>query len=159
MPNYSIMRNFGDRLGLTKQYEDPTLTWTIFAPTDVAFTAALGKMGIKVEALNKVPSSVVKNLLTPFINYHIVPQLASTAALYNGEELKTNNAAAPALRVSKVASATPGGGITVQPAVGEAARIVRPNVRCGAGWAHGINGLLMPKAMPKLPPAVMAKLG
>jgi uncharacterized surface protein with fasciclin (FAS1) repeats len=159
MPNYSIMKQFGDRLGLTKQYEDPTLTWTIFAPTDVAFTAALAKIGIKVEALQKVPVSVVKNLLTPFINYHIVPQLASTAAMYNGEELATNNEGAPALLVSKVLAQSPGGGISIKPAVGEAAKIVRPNVRCGAGWAHGIDGLLMPKEMPKLPPAVMAKLG
>lgn len=154
MPNYSIMKKFGDRLGLTKQYEDPTLAWTIFAPTDAAFTSALAKVGLKVEALDRLPVAVIKGMLTPFINYHIVPQLASTVAMYNGQTLPTKNADAKALVVDKAP-----GDIRLQPAVGSDARIVRPNVRCGSGWAHGVDGLLMPKELPKLPPGVMARLG
>lgn len=154
MPNYSIMKKFGDRLGLTKQYEDPTLAWTIFAPTNAAFTSALAKVGLKVESLDKLPVGVVKGLLTPFINYHIVPQLASTAAMYNEQRLETKNEGASALVVSKAP-----GDIRLQPAVGASARVVRPNVRCGSGWAHGVDGLLMPKELPKLPPAMMARLG
>jgi uncharacterized surface protein with fasciclin (FAS1) repeats len=154
MPNYSIMKRFGDRLGLTAQYADPTLAWTIFAPTDAAFSSALAKVGLKAEALERLPAAVVKGMLTPFVNYHIVPQLASTVSLYNGMTLPTKNAEAKPLVVSKAP-----GDIRLKPAFGAEARVVRPNVRCGAGWAHGIDGLLMPKELPKLPPALMARLG
>jgi uncharacterized surface protein with fasciclin (FAS1) repeats len=157
MPNYSIMKKFGDRLGLTKQYQDPNLAWTIFAPTDAAFRKALEKVGLKVEALDRVPLAMLKNMITPFINYHIVPQAVPTKMMFAGEALETkdNKGDAKPLEVAKLASGT----VVVTPGFGPSAKIVRPNVRCGAGWAHGIDGLLMPKELPKLPAALTARLG
>jgi uncharacterized surface protein with fasciclin (FAS1) repeats len=157
MPNYSIMKKFGDRLGLTKQYKDPTLAWTIFAPTDAAFTKALEKVGLKVDSLDKLPIAVLKNLITPFINYHIVPEAVPTRVMFDGESLATKDAKndVKPLQLSKGA----GGQVVVTPGFGPSAKIVRPNIRCGAGWAHGIDGLLMPKELPKLPAALSARLG
>ena len=66
--------------GLASTLSDPSLTATVFAPTDAAFSKALKALKLSsAEALSNPP------LLAGILSYHLLPQAFSSAQLGSGK--------------------------------------------------------------------------
>jgi uncharacterized surface protein with fasciclin (FAS1) repeats len=110
-------------------------SYTVFAPTDAAFAAALTKLNIKAEDLLKDQAN-----LTSILAYHVVPGTFSA---------KTVIAVAGAAKDGvKVATLLPGTTVTIRIVDGKVvvneATVVTPDVGVTNGVVHVIDGVLLP---------------
>lgn len=107
--------------------------YTVFAPTDAAFTTALTALNITAEALlGDQPR------LTTILSYHVVPGSFSAATL----------SAAAAKGTIYLATQNNGTAIAVTVADGQVkvdnATVIAADVKASNGVAHGIDGVLLP---------------
>merc|ERR1711985_1707 len=104
--------------------------FTVFAPTDDAFAAALKKLGLTQEELLALPD------LGGILTYHVVAGQVLSSSLTNGMAAKTVNGATVAITIGnsvvKVNTAT----------------VATADVMCSNGVIHIIDEVLMPPAKP-----------
>ncbi|KAI8462826.1 MAG: Fasciclin domain-containing protein [Monoraphidium minutum] len=127
---------------LTAPLMDASTTWTIFAPTDEAFTNLISDLGTTAEELLADTS-----LLTKVLSLHVVPGTAATAdTLSDGQQL-TTLLEGSSVTVSKP-SETPGSVSVFNAACATpcppAANVVVPDVKAGQSVIHVIDRVLLP---------------
>merc|ERR1712176_169394 len=103
--------------------------FTVFAPTNEAFVALLGESGF--ESLADVPT----DLLTDILLYHVVPAVAFSSDLSDGQVLPTLNGA------ELVVDLTDG---VVIDGIGSDATVILANVEAGNSVVHVVDTVLLP---------------
>jgi uncharacterized surface protein with fasciclin (FAS1) repeats len=140
-----------DALGLTSTLANPALALTIFVPSDAAFDSLAAKLKVS-------PTSMGANaaLMRQVMFYHFATGSDGGKAVYHssqltdGLELDTMYISALTKKPYQLTIAANATGIQVK-AVGTTAAVDRPNVKCGAGVAHGINNVLVPLPLSLIP--------
>merc|ERR1712054_471260 len=115
--------------GLLDAVADPAAALTVFAPTNEAFVSLLGALGL--DGLGDIPV----DLLTDVLLYHVVPAVAFSTDLSNGQVLPTLNGA------ELVVDLTDG---VVIDGIGSDATVVIPDVAAGLSVVHVIDTVLLP---------------
>ncbi|MDZ7801443.1 MAG: fasciclin domain-containing protein [Trueperaceae bacterium] len=118
-------------LGTTLSEEGP---FTVFAPTDAAFEAALEALGISAEELLADPA------LADILGYHVVPQRLLAADVLAAIEAGDGEA---------VVTTVQGASLTVtlsgdQVMVNGSATVTATDLEAGNGVVHVIDGVLLP---------------
>ena len=104
--------------------------YTVFAPTDEAFTTALRSLNMSAEKLLEN-----KELLTKILTYHVIlgkVMASDVMALQEGTMVKTVEGSD--IKVSKM------NGVMV-----DNAKVVKTDIVCSNGIIHVIDSVLMPK--------------
>jgi outer membrane biosynthesis protein TonB len=104
--------------------------FTVFAPTDDAFAAALTKLGLTKEALLAMPE------LAGILTYHVVAGKVLSTDLSNG--MKATTVAGPELTITITGTSVMVGDATVTAA----------DVMCSNGVIHIIDAVLLPPTAP-----------
>lgn len=114
--------------------------YTVFAPNNAAFEAALSALGLPAEA-------VLANteLLTQVLLYHVVPGAYSIDALVAQGSVTT-------LEGSQLEFTEAGFGALIN----ESTQVIRPDARATNGVLHTINAVLLPPALAQLVAAATA---
>lgn len=113
--------------------------YTVFAPNDAAFAAALGALGLSPEA-----ALANAELLTQVLLYHIVPGALSVDALVARGSVTT-------LEGSQLEFEAADFGALINGSV----QIVRPNASATNGVLHTVSGVLLPPALAQMVAAAM----
>ena len=129
-PDFSSLVAAVNKAGLAGALTDPASPVTVFAPTNAAFDAALGALGLTLETID-VPT------LTAVLLHHVVagkvlsPQVVglSTAATLNGNV---------GVRVEN-------GGVILTDALGFDANVTAVDLEAQNGVVHVINKVLLPE--------------
>lgn len=131
MPGYTKIKQAVDFLGLAGTFGNPQLKVTVFVPNDNAFAAAQKRN----PAINEQVIMANKGILQQVVYYHIAKDVVTAPlpsktfdTFLTGKTVKGNG--------NKVDGAY------------SSANIVQPNVKCGAGYAHGIDSVLMFAQLP-----------
>ena len=146
-------------LGLSPTLSNPALALTIFVPSDAAFQSLAAKLGLPFTDASAAASlsGAQKALMKNVIYYHMVSGSGAAKATYHTSQLKAGMALdslylSPLTKQSyqlSIASVT-GGPAAPQiqiKSIGTSAYIYKPNIKCGAGVAHGIDNVLVPMNM------------
>ncbi|MEO0595653.1 MAG: fasciclin domain-containing protein [Chloroflexota bacterium] len=107
-------------------------SFTVFAPTDEAFAAALEALGLTAEEL-----LADTELLSSVLTYHVIDGEVFSDALEDGMEVETLNGATLTIGVTDE-------GVTVTDANGNVANVVTADVDASNGVVHVIDGVLLP---------------
>lgn len=120
------------QLGDTLAGEGP---FTVFAPTNAAFEAALGELEL-------APTDVLGNidLLTSILTYHVVEGAVLSTDLEDGMEVATLNGATITIRVAG------NGTVSVIDGMGRQAVVSQADIEASNGVIHVINNVLLPPA-------------
>jgi len=119
--------------GLTGPLSDPSTTWTLFAPTNAAFTKALEDLKLTQDAL-----LADKALLTKVLQFHVVPGKAALAAdLKDGQVLPT------ALTGQSLTANVKGSDVSVTGGK-VTAKVVKPDIKAGKSVVHVVDSVLVP---------------
>ena len=129
VPDLSILVEAVIAGGLLDAVADPAAELTVFAPTNDAFVALLGALG--AEGLDDIPVETLVEVLT----YHVVPAVAFSTDLSDGQVLPTLNGA------ELVVDLTDG---VVIDGIGSDATVVIPDVAAGLSVVHVIDTVLLP---------------
>lgn len=125
-PEFSSIKEAADILGMTNTFANPQLKVTVFVPTNTAYNNALKSIpGISADTLK-----ANKGLLQSIVYYHIVREVVKAPLPARSFE-------------TYVAGKQLTGAGNVIKGAASSANIVKPNVACGAGMAHGIDNVLM----------------
>ena len=100
--------------------------FTLFAPTDEAFTALLGKLGISADTLLGDPG------LADILKYHVIGSREGALKLLRARNVETLQGDDVAVRLKRF-------GVFVNNA-----RVVNPNVNTPNGFIHTIDSVLLP---------------
>jgi uncharacterized surface protein with fasciclin (FAS1) repeats len=111
--------------------------FTVFAPSDDAFAAALEAMGITADDL--LASDTLESVLT----YHVVEGLYKAADLTDGLELTTVNGEILTVAIAE------DGTVTINDVAGNAVGFVTTDVPASNGVIHVIDGVLSPIPAPE----------
>ena len=125
--------------GLLDAISNPDTEVTVFAPTNDAFEAAAGKLGITVETLLSLPAETIASIVL----YHVVPGIAATAAdLSDGQVLETLNPRGARVRVSLPDGAV----VPVIEGVGSDATVIAEfaDIAAGSSIVHVVDEVLLP---------------
>lgn len=104
---------------------------TVFAPTNDAFVALLGELGVTKAAL-----LADKSLLTTVLTYHVV----------SGRFLKADVPLNTPIRSLQGATFTVGADLRITDGRGRSAGIVTTDIRCTNGVVHVIDRVILPPA-------------
>jgi len=115
--------------GLIDAVAEEEAEFTVFAPTNEAFLSLLDGLGF--EGLADIPTDLLEEVLL----YHIVPAVAFSSDLSNGQVLPTLNGA------ELVVDLTDG---VVIDGVGSDATVIEPNVEAGNSVVHVVDTVLLP---------------
>jgi uncharacterized surface protein with fasciclin (FAS1) repeats len=127
-------------------------------PPKKAFTALAAKLKVSATAMSKNTL-----LMKQVMYYHFVTGSAGAKATYHTSQLKAgmkldtmyNSTITRQPYQLTVASVTPVAGSSVPKiqikSVGTSAYIYKPNIKCGAGVAHGIDNVLVPLPLSLIP--------
>lgn len=118
-------------LGDTLAGEGP---FTVFAPTNEAFEAALGELEL-------APTDVLGNidLLTSILTYHVVEGAVLSTDLEDGMEVTTVNGATFTVNVSD-------DGVSITDAMGRVVNVTEADIEASNGVIHVIDNVLLPPA-------------
>merc|ERR1712176_849443 len=115
--------------GLLDAVADPEAEFTVFAPTNEAFVELLGALGL--DGLDDVPVDLLQEVLL----YHVVPAVAFSTDLTDGQVLPTLNGAELVVDLSS--------GIVID-GIGSDATVIFPDVAAGDSVVHVIDAVLLP---------------
>lgn len=124
-PNFSRIKGVVNMLGLTGTFSNPALKLTVFTPTNNAFASAEAKTGISFNVLAQQ-----KSLMQQVVYYHIAKEVVRAPLPKR------------AITTFVAGKTLTGDGMIVRGIGANSAKIIEPNVQCGAGLAHGIDGVL-----------------
>ena len=127
-PDFSILVEAVTAAGLVETLSGPG-PFTVFAPTNEAFAAALTALGLTKEQLLADTA-----LLTKVLTYHVVPGvvLAADVVMLNGQEVAT-------VEGSKVKVTVEGDKVKINDA-----NVVATDVKASNGVIHVIDAVLVP---------------
>lgn len=117
--------------GLETSLREPAAK-TVFAPTDAAFTALLGELGITKDAL-----LANRALLTSVLTYHVLPAAVTRAQVPAGKAITTLQGG-----IFKI-DATPGG-LVIKDGRNRSANITATDLTASNGVVHVIDKVLLP---------------
>lgn len=126
-PVHTTLKAAIDAAELDGALSDPTATYTVFAPTDDAFTAALTALGITAGDLLASPA------LTDILLYHVLGAQVVSADLTNGD------LATPLNTINTLKVTIDGTDVFINQAQVTAADITASN-----GVVHVLNGVVLP---------------
>ncbi len=121
----------------------PTLSgdgpFTVFAPTNEAFTALLGSLD-GFDSLEDFDTDEEKDLLATILTYHVVAGTAAKSTdLSNGQKIETFQGEEVTINLD--------GGVFIQDATDTDATVVIADVMASNGVVHVINKVLLPQAI------------
>ncbi len=121
----------------------PTLSgdgpFTVFAPTNEAFTALLGSLD-GFDSLEDFDTDEEKDLLATILTYHVVAGTAAKSTdLSNGQKIETFQGEEVTINLD--------GGVFIQDATDDDATVVIADVMASNGVVHVINKVLLPQAI------------
>lgn len=125
-PEFSTLVAAIEAAGLTETLHDPAATYTIFAPTNDAFAAALESMNMSVEDVMANPE-----MLADILTYHVLPTTVASADLVAGP-VETVNTYPVTITVTD-------GAVMVNDA-----NVVQADIEAGNGVIHVIDKVLVP---------------
>ena len=128
--DFSILVDAVVAADLVAPLNDPEAALTVFAPTNDAFVALLGALGL--ESLEDVPLDLLTNVLL----YHVVPAVAFSTDLSDGQVL-------PTLLEGAELTVDLSDGVVID-GVGSDATVVTPDVAACASVVHVIDTVLLP---------------
>ncbi|KAI8462910.1 MAG: hypothetical protein J3K34DRAFT_163369 [Monoraphidium minutum] len=151
-PQATLCKQILDSLNLKTTMSNPKLALTIFVPSDDAFTSLASKMKLSTTSLT---SSMNKNagLMRQIMFYHFVTGSAGTKgafptwALKPGMKLDTMYTSAITKAPYQLSVSAVTGSKVLIKSVGTSAYTFLPNIKCGAGVAHGIDNMLLPMSL------------
>ncbi len=108
--------------------------FTVFAPTNAAFVALLGELGVTKDAL-----LANKTLLTSVLTYHVLGSKVESSQIPLGAAIKTVQGGT--LRIDAA-----GAGLVITDARGRKANIVTANIQASNGVVHVIDKVILPAA-------------
>ena len=108
--------------------------FTVFAPTNAAFAALLGELGVTKEAL-----LADKTLLTAVLTYHVLGSKVESTQIPLGAAIKTVQGAT--LMINAV-----GAGLVITDARGRKASITTADIQATNGVVHLIDKVILPPA-------------
>jgi uncharacterized surface protein with fasciclin (FAS1) repeats len=108
--------------------------FTVFAPTNAAFAALLGELGVTKEAL-----LANKTLLTAVLTYHVLGKKVESTQIPLGAAIATVQGGS--LTINAV-----GAGLVITDARGRKANIVSANIQASNGVVHVIDKVILPPA-------------
>jgi transforming growth factor-beta-induced protein len=108
--------------------------FTVFAPTNDAFAALLGELGITKAAL-----LADKPLLTKVLTYHVVGSRVPSSAVTNGLQPTTLQGGRFTLNVAA-------GKVSITDARGRVANVITVDVAASNGVIHVLDRVLLPPA-------------
>lgn len=126
-PSYSRLNQVVDGLGLKQTFTNPALKVTVFVPNDAAFAAVERRTGISIGLLMRQ-----RSLMQQVVYYHIVKEVVK-APIPQGKVMPTFVSG----------RSLTGAGMSVKGAGSSIAKIVQPNIQCGAGIAHGVDSVIL----------------
>merc|ERR1711907_396119 len=129
----SIFLEAAELAGLTEALSDPSAELTVFAPTNEAFLEFFGALG--VEGLEDIPTDRLVDVLT----YHVVPAVAYSGDLSDGQVLPTLTSTGASLTVDL------SDGVVID-GVGSDATVIMPDVAAGSSVVHVVDTVLLPFA-------------
>jgi uncharacterized surface protein with fasciclin (FAS1) repeats len=112
--------------------------YTVFAPSDDAFAAALEAMGMTADDL-----LADRDLLESVLNYHVVEGVLNLEDLTDGLEMTTLNGAVLTVAIDEE------GTLTINDVAGNSYTISTPDVAASNGVVHVIDGVLSPVPAPE----------
>jgi len=113
--------------------------FTVFAPTNDAFTALLGALD-GFDSLEDFDTDEERALLGSILQYHVVAGVAARAAdLSDGQEITTVQGEAITVRLD--------GGVFIDDATEMNAEVVIADVEASNGVVHVVNKVLLPQAI------------
>jgi transforming growth factor-beta-induced protein len=121
---------------IIKRLSNPEKEYTVFAPTDAAFTALLAELGVTAEQLLSD-----KPRLSRVLRYHIV----------RGELEAEEVLAKDRIRTTQGGRLWQSGGVLTD-ANGRTANIVQTDIQASNGVIHVIDNVVLPKARPTVVP-------
>lgn len=154
-PHTNYGRQIVEGLKLQSTLSNPNLALTVFMPEDKYFDALARKLGVAPTQMNKNVG-----LMKQVLFYHFVTgsggvkQTFTTAGLRPGMKLDTMYVSTSTKKPYQLAVAERDGKIQIK-SVGTTAYIVKSNVKCGAGYAHIINNVLVPMSLSSIPVSVL----
>merc|ERR1712113_177330 len=140
VPDLSILVEALIQAGLVGEFVDPTSTFTVLAPTNEAFVAALAALSF--DSLEDIPIDTLADVL----KYHVITVGAVTSdQLTDGQVIPTLNGA------ELTVDLTSEPGSVIFKGVGSDAKVVIPDVAAGDSVVHVIDTVLLP--FPLTPPS------
>merc|ERR1711907_725006 len=128
-PSLSILVQAVIAGGLLDAIADPAAELTVFAPTDEAFADLLEDLG--ASSLEDIDTDTLVEVLT----YHVVPAVAFSTDLSDGQVLPTLNGA------ELVVDLTDG---VVIDGIGSDATVILANIAAGNSVVHVVDAVLLP---------------
>ena len=138
VPDLSVLVDAAVATDLVGALSDPDAELTVFAPTNDAFVALLGALGL--EGLADVPAEVATEILL----YHVVPAVALSTDLTDGMVLPTLGGGELTVDLSD--------GVVID-GVGSSASVTIPDVAAGMSVVHVIDTVLLPIVVGGAAPA------
>ena len=132
-PDLSILVEAVVAAGLVATLESAG-PFTVFAPTNAAFVALLGELGVTKEAL-----LANKTLLTSVLTYHVLGSKVESSQIPLGAAITTVQGGT--LRIDAA-----GSGLAITDARGRKANIVTANIQAKNGVVHVIDKVILPAA-------------
>jgi uncharacterized surface protein with fasciclin (FAS1) repeats len=108
--------------------------FTVFAPTNAAFVALLGELGVTKEAL-----LANKTLLTAVLTYHVLGSKVESTQIPLGAAIKT-------VQGANLTINSAGMGLAITDARGRKANITTANIQASNGVVHLIDKVILPPA-------------
>ncbi|NHF58056.1 fasciclin [Flavobacteriaceae bacterium TP-CH-4] len=123
--------------GLVEALSDDTATYTVFAPTNTAFTVLLESLD-GYDSLEDFDTDEEKALLAKILTYHVVSGVAAKSTdLSDGQAIGTLQGEDVTVRLE--------GGVFIQDATEDDAQVTLPDVEASNGVVHLIDKVLLPQ--------------
>lgn len=124
-----------DLVGLTDTFADCSAgPFTVLAPNDDAFTAALAALGLEVADLVADP-----DLVTTILQYHVVPTVATSDVV-----AALDGTSAPTLQGEEITVAVDGDAVSIVNGNPTPANVIAVDILACNGVIHVIDNVLLP---------------
>ena len=132
-PEFSILAEAVAAADLAKALDDTSARLTLFAPTNDAFAALLGELG-----LTKAQLLADKPLLTRVLTYHVLGTAVTSLTVPAGPPIAT-------LQGGSLTAARSGAGLALTDERGRSARVTRVDLHARNGVVHAIDRVVLPR--------------
>lgn len=133
-PDFSILVQALQSTGLDEALANENASFTVFAPTNQAFTSLLGELG--VSGLNDIPSET----LTSVLLYHVLEGKAPASAVETGYYSSLSEGPREGYNLSMYIN-------MVDPMINKRAKIVDTDIMADNGIIHVIDKVILPMSI------------